>query len=108
MDKPKIVAIIGSTRFKSFHLGAAQRETLKGNIVLGAGFFHHTDNVPISSETKAQLDELSKKKIDMADEVYVVNVNGYIGETTHELLMHAIVKRKVIRSMEPMQDYKPS
>ncbi len=102
MDRPKIVAIIGSTRFKDFHLGAMQRETLKGNIVLCAGFFHHKDNVPISSEDKTKLDELSKRKIDIADSVYVVNVNGYVGETTTELIKYAKEKGKPISSMEPI------
>jgi hypothetical protein len=95
--------IIGSSRFKSFHLGAMQRETLKGNIVLCAGFFHHTDNVPISSESKEHLDELSKRKIDLADEVFVVNVNGYTGETTIDLIKYARANNKAINSMEPLQ-----
>ena len=102
MSTPSIVAIIGSTRFKDFHLGAMQRETLKGNIVLSAGFFHHRDPYPISSEEKAKLDELSKRKIDLADSIYVVNVNGYVGETTTELIKYAREKNKPISSMEPL------
>lgn len=101
-ERPKIVAIIGSTRFKDFHLGAAQRETLAGKIVLIAGFFHHRDQVPITSGAKDELDRLSEAKIRLADEVYVVNVNGYIGETTLRLLRYADSLQKVIRSLEPL------
>ena len=95
-----IVAIIGSTRFKDFHMGAAQRETLRGNIVLIAGFFHHVDNFPITQEVKDQLDTLSERKVEMADEVFVVNVNGYIGETTARLINIARDKGIPIRWME--------
>ena len=102
MDRPIIVAIIGSSRFKDFHMGAMQRETLKGKIVLIAGFFHHRDNVPLSREDKDKLDELSRRKIDMADEVYVVNVHGYMGETTTELYEYARHTDKRISSMEPI------
>lgn len=102
MTSPLKIAIIGSTRFKEFHLGAMQRETLKGKIVLCAGFFHHRDNVPISSDDKKRLDELAMHKIEMADEVFVVNLNGYIGETTIELLKHARKHNKPVTSMEPL------
>ena len=97
----KIVAIIGSTRFKPFHLGAMQKETLKGKIVLCCGFFHHVDNYPITDEMKKQLDKLSHDKIDLADEVYVVNVNGYIGQTTNELIAYAASQDKQLTFMEP-------
>ena len=100
MSSPKIVAIIGSTRFKAFHLGAAQRETLRGNIVLIAGFFHHVDNFPISEEVKHQLDDLAEEKVKLADEVFVVNVNGYVGETTQRLLRVAVAKGRPVRWME--------
>lgn len=100
--KPKVVVIIGSTRFKEHHLGAAQRETLKGKIVLTAGFFHHRDYVPISSEQKAYLDWLAERKVDLADEVYVVNINGYVGETTQRLIDYATKHGKPIDSIEPL------
>jgi hypothetical protein len=101
---PTIVAIIGSSRFKQFHLGAMQRETLRGKIVLGAGFFHHQDNVPISDEDKNRLDELAKRKIDLANEVFVINVHGYLGKTTTELIQYAKDKNKPVTSMEPLPE----
>lgn len=101
VDRRTVVTIIGSTRFKAFHLGAMQRETLKGKIVLCCGFFHHVDNYPITDEMKKQLDNLSKDKIDMSDEVYVVNVNGYVGQTTNELITYAVSKEKQLTFMEP-------
>jgi hypothetical protein len=102
MDYPKIVCIIGSTRFKDFHLGAAQRETLKGKIVIGAGFFHHRDQVPITAEAKEKLDILSMAKINLADEVLVININGYVGETTKMLILFALGVNKPITYLEPV------
>lgn len=92
-----IVAIIGSSRFKAQHLGIAQRETLLGKVVLVTGFWHHVDMVPISSAQKEELDQLTLRKIDMADEVIVVNVNGYVGESTKRAISHAHTLGKPIR-----------
>jgi hypothetical protein len=101
MPRPTIVAIIGSTRFKQFHLGIAQRETLKGKIVLVAGFFHHVDMVPITSVQKEMLDELMLAKVALAGEVFVVNYNGYIGETTRRGIARAAELGKDLTFLEP-------
>lgn len=97
MNKPTIVAIIGSTKFRQEMEGIAQRETLKGKIVLLPGFYHHSDRVPISSEQKKALDDLLMRKIDLADEVIVCNVNGYVGETSRRAIGYAKETRKLIR-----------
>lgn len=78
----KTIAIIGSSKFKDQQLGVAQRETLKGHVVLLTGFWHHVDKVPISDEQKARLDELTMHKVKMSDEVIVVNPHGYLGQST--------------------------
>lgn len=99
----KTVAIIGSSKFKAHHLGAAQRETLLGNIVLITGFFHHVDMVPISDGQKLMIDSLCAEKVRRADEVFVVNLNGYIGETTRELISLAERLKKPVRYMEDLK-----
>lgn len=86
----KIVAIVGSSKFKEQHLVAAAQETLRGNIALNYGFYHHVDRYPITDEKKFQIDALNKAKIRMADEVFVVNLKGYIGQTTKELIDYAL------------------
>lgn len=82
----RIVAIVGSSKFKDHHLGVAQRETLRGNIVLLAGFWHHRDMVPISDEQKERLDQLTFDKIRLSTKVFIVNVNGYIGQSTQRAI----------------------
>lgn len=101
MNKPRIVAIIGSSRFKAAHLGIAQKVTLQGKIPLIAGFFHHVDCVPLTDDQKGMIDQLMLHKINMADEVFVVNVNGYIGKTTRQGIEHARQSDKPITFMEP-------
>jgi hypothetical protein len=97
---PKIVVILGSSKFKTAHLGIAQRETLRGKIVLLTGFWHHVDMVPITDEQKTELDELMLKKIELADECIVCNVNGYIGQTTKRGIARATELGKPITYLE--------
>ncbi len=97
MTQPTVVTICGSSRFKDEHLAMSTRETLLGHIVLGMGFFHHEDNVPITAAVKEKLDILQGQKIDMSDEILVVNPNGYIGESTKKAIIHAIANNKGMR-----------
>ena len=85
----RVVAIIGSSKFKDQHLGVGQRETLRGKVVLLTGFWHHVDRVPITTEQKESIDSLTRDKIEMADEVIVVNVHGYVGQSTQRAIEHA-------------------
>lgn len=41
------------------------------------------------TSTKIMLDDMHKRKIDMADEIYVINVGGYIGESTNSEIEYA-------------------
>jgi len=99
-ERPTVVCICGSSRFKDQHHGEAQRETLMGKIVLLAGFYHHSDKVPITTDQKKKLDVLHCRKIDMADEILVVNPNGYMGESTREQIEYAKALGKKIRWVE--------
>ncbi len=98
---PKIVCIIGSSRFKALHMGHAQRITLQGKIVLQRGFYHHVDLVPVSAEQIRLLDDLLLRRIDLADEVYVVCPNGYIGESTRTAIAYATSRGKPIAYSDP-------
>lgn len=97
---PDVVVLLGSTKFKDHIMGVAQKETLKGNIVLIHGFFHHKDLVPITDEQKEMLDNLMLRKIDMANRCYVVNFNGYIGQSTKRAIAYAESKGRTIEYMD--------
>jgi hypothetical protein len=105
-DFPKIVCLCGSTKFHQTFRTANHRETMAGNIVLSVGFFPHAveemhEGVGATDEQKAALDVLHLRKIDLADEVLILNVDGYVGSSTRGEVKHAKQMRKTIRWLEP-------
>lgn len=96
----KKVCLCGSTRFKEEFAAAAKRETLAGNIVLTVGFFGHADGEELSRKDKAKLDALHMMKILESDEVLVIDVGGYIGESTEREIEFATFLGKPIRYLE--------
>lgn len=101
VGKYKVITLCGSTRFKDEYLAAQKRLTLEGNIVISVGLFGHSgDNEVWTEGTKAMLDDMHLRKIDMADEVLVINVGGYIGESTRREIAYAKENGKVVRFWE--------
>ena len=107
MKAPVIVCLCGSTRFSEAFRQANLRETLAGRIVLSIGCDMRTDEDIFrctphkrAAQIKAQLDELHKRKIDLADEVLILNVGGYIGDSTRSELDYARAHRKRVRFLE--------
>ncbi len=102
--RPKIVCLCGSTRFMEAFQEANLKETLAGNIVLSVGCNTKSDAmIGIGPEVKEKLDALHKQKIELSDEVLVLNVGGYIGESTRSEIEHAALRGKPIRYLEPLQ-----
>lgn len=96
--RPTIVCLCGSTRFIETFQQANLRETLDGHIVLSVGCDTYSDEMlGLSSETKIFLDTLHLWKIDLCDEVYVLNLGGYIGDSTAREIAYAQQKGKPIR-----------
>lgn len=106
MTKPIVVCLCGSTKFKQEFIDANFRETMAGKIVLSVGWFSHVDGniYTPTDEEKKMLDELHLRKIDLADEVLILNVNGYIGESTRRELDYAKGKGKKVRFLENEQN----
>ncbi len=94
--RPTVVCLCGSTRFGDAYREANRRETLKGNIVLTVGILVHGD-LSISSEAKVALDALHLRKIDLADEVLILDVDGYVGDSTQFEVSYAQMRGKKIR-----------
>jgi len=96
--KYKVITLCGSTRFKDAFLQEQKRLTLEGNIVISVGLFGHSGDDEVWTEgTKAMLDDMHKRKIDMADEIFVINVDGYIGESTRSEIAYAKSTGKAVR-----------
>lgn len=87
-----IVCLCGSTRFKQTWIAENARLTGEGNIVLAVGLWGHHERKMPDAETKAQLDALHLRKIDLCDWVFVLDVGGYIGESTRKEIAYAQAK----------------
>jgi len=103
--KTKVVCLCGSTKFKKEFEQIAMEESLKGNIVLSVGCFAHHDEIRLSKGEKKDLDELHKKKIDMADEIIIINVEGYVGESTKNEIKYSKKNGKSIRYLADPEWY---
>jgi len=104
MQGPKVVTLCGSTRFKDAYIKAARDETLKGHIVISVGLFGHNEGLDMDGETKKMLDELHLRKIDMSSEILVINVGGYIGDSTKNEIAYAHRNNKNVRYLEPIDE----
>ena len=101
VDKYKVITLCGSTKFKEQYLEAQKRLTLEGNIVISVGLFGHSgDDEVWAEDTKAMLDDMHNRKIDMADEIFVINVGGYIGESTRNEIAYAESQGIDVRCLE--------
>ncbi len=101
IGKYPVITLCGSTRFKDAFLEAQKRLTLAGNIVISLGLFGHSGDDEVWAEgTKEMLDDMHKRKIDMADGIYVINVGGYIGQSTQSEIDYARSQGKTIEYLE--------
>ncbi len=104
----KVITLCGSTRFKDEFMKAQKELTLKGNIVISVGLFGHSGDWEVwenmdegtITKTKEMLDDMHKRKIDMADEIFVINVGGYIGSSTKSEIEYALKNGKKVNYLE--------
>ena len=104
----KVVTLCGSTKFKDEFLRVQKELTLKGNIVISVGLFGHSGDNEVwenmdegtLTKTKEMLDDMHKRKIDMADEIFVINPGGYIGSSTKSEIEYAISTGKEVKYLE--------
>lgn len=108
--RPTITVLCGSTRFSEAFREANLRLTVRGHIVLSIGCDTKADSdLDLAAQAgdgrsleqiKADLDELHRRKIDLADEVLVLNVGGYIGDSTRLEIAYAEIFGKPIAYLE--------
>lgn len=104
VGKYEVVTLCGSTKFKDDFIKAQEFLTLAGCIVISVGLFGHADKkytTAITPEVKTMLDDMHKRKIDMADSIFVVNRDGYIGESTKSEIEYALKTGKQVTYMFP-------
>lgn len=98
-----IVCLCGSTKFKEEYETWNHNLTMKGCIVLSVGSFIHADKHFVTVDEKLALDDLHKRKIDLADTVYIINPKGYIGDSTRSEIEYAQKRNKDIQYLEPVK-----
>jgi len=107
-NKYPVITLCGSTRFKNEFMEVQKQLTLEGNIVISVGLFGHSGDSEVwenmdegtLTKTKEMLDDMHKRKIDMADEIFVINVSGYIGDSTRSEVDYAVKHGKKVRYLE--------
>lgn len=103
-----VITLCGSTRFKDQFMEVQKRLTLEGKIVISVGLFGHSGDNEVwdgmdegtLSQTKEMLEDMHKSKIDMADGIYVINVGGYVGESTKSEIVYALEHGKTVEYLE--------
>ena len=78
-----IITLCGSTRFKDEYIEVAKNLALDGHVVLSVNLFAHADEIELTTEQKLRLDNAHKQKILLSDAIFVINKDGYIGESTY-------------------------
>ena len=112
VGKYKVVTLCGSTRFKDEFYKVQKELTLKGYIVISVGLYGHSGDTEVwenmdegtLTKTKEMLDDMHKRKIDMADEIYVINVGDYIGDSTKSEIAYAKAHGIKVNYLEPHKD----
>jgi len=108
VGKYPVITLCGSTRFKEDFMEMQKKLTLAGNIVLSVGLFGHSGDEEVwenmdegtLTRTKVMLDDMHKRKIDMSDEIFVINKNGYIGDSTRSEINYALEHGKTVKYLE--------
>lgn len=106
-----VVTLCGSTRFRKEFEQTQKELTLKGYIVISVGLFGHSGDNEVwegmsedaLTDTKLMLDDMHKRKIDMAESIFVVNPGGYIGSSTWSEIRYAKMCEKKIDSLVPIE-----
>jgi len=97
----RVVTLCGSTKFKDEFMYVQKELTLQGYIVISVGLFGHSGDAEVWHEgTKEMLDDMHRRKIDMADGIFVINKDRYIGESTQREIYYALSLGKEVRYLE--------
>ena len=93
----KVITLCGSTKFKKQFEQANAALSLQGNIVFSVAFFEQSDGFEISDEQAELLGTIHFGKIDLSEEIFVIDVDGYIGSSTRKEIEYATQKGKAVR-----------
>ena len=101
-DEFPVVTLCGPMRFREEFLRLDAELTLTGHVVLTPTALDPATELDV--EERARLGRIHLQKIAMADEVLVVNVGGYVGESTRREIEHARSRGVAVSFLEPSDD----
>ena len=109
MKKPKIICLCGSSRFVDIMAVIAWKlERDEHAITMSLHLLPQwyakdiPDHLAEHEGCAEEMDELHLRKIDISDEIFVVNWKGYIGKSTKREIEYAGKQGKPIRYLEPI------
>ena len=101
MTDIKVITICGSMRFSKEMMKISEElELKKGYAVIQC--VYNVDGLKYEGFDAKLLDKIHRKKIEISDAIYVVNVNGYIGNSTRNEIEYAKSLGREILSLEPL------
>lgn len=92
-----IITLCGSSKFEQEFKLANAYLSLKGNVVISLGIFGHSNKIEFEEEQKILLDNIHKQKIDISDEIFVIDVNEYVGISTKSEIDYAMIRMMNVR-----------
>jgi len=92
----KVITLCGSTKFKKQFEQANAYLTLQGNAVFSLAFFEQSEGFEITTEQARLFEKIHFRKIDMSDEIFVIDVGGYIGTSTRNEIIYAEQNGKAV------------
>jgi hypothetical protein len=98
----EIITLCGSSKFKDEYETINHLLTRRGKIVISVSYYGHADNINFTETVKNNLDAIHKDKILLSDAIFVINKNGYIGESTKSEIEFANKHKKKIYYLEPI------
>lgn len=97
LPQQEYITLCGSTKFKAVFEEINKLLTLNGNVVYSLAVFAHADNIILNEDEIETLHNVHKCKILKSDAIFVIDVDGYIGENTkkeidfaeaHDMIIH--------------------
>jgi hypothetical protein len=100
------ITLCGSTKFKREFEAINKQLSLEGHVVYSVAFFAHADNEILNDQQKLTLDEVHKRKIDNSEAILVIDVDGYIGDSTRSEIEYAERTGKIVKYLSSFPDLK--
>ena len=100
----KRITLCGSSKYKTHFDLINKQLSLEGHIVYSVAYFGHIDKIPPTDEEKETLDKVHKSKIDNSDAILVIDVDGYIGDSTKSEIQYAKSIGKTVHYLSGFPD----